>query len=46
MSAFDHLETTLDPVPLFPVEEPDGRRELSEPECAAALQREIARRTA
>jgi len=30
MSAFDNLETTLDPVPLFPVEEPDGRKDLSE----------------
>ena len=30
MSAFDHLETPLDAAPLFPVESPDGRKELSE----------------
>lgn len=34
MSAFDHLETTLDPVPLFPCEAPDGRKDLSELERA------------
>lgn len=30
MSAFDHLECALKPVPLFPVEKPDGRKDLSE----------------
>lgn len=30
MSAFDHLESELYPEPLFPVEAPDGRRDLSE----------------
>lgn len=30
MTAFDHLETPLDEPPLFPVEKPDGRKDLSE----------------
>lgn len=30
MSEFDALESPLDPVPLFPVEAPDGRKDLSE----------------
>ena len=39
MSAFDILETTLDPVPLFPVEEPDGRKDLSELERQTLFRR-------
>jgi hypothetical protein len=39
MSAFDILETTLDPVPLFPVEEPDGRKDLSEIERQTLFRR-------
>lgn len=30
MTVWDELETPLDPVPLFPVEAPDGRKDLSE----------------
>lgn len=36
---FDHLETTLDPVPLFPCEAPDGRKELSELERQTLFRR-------
>lgn len=43
MSAFDNLETTLDPVPLFPVEEPDGRKDLSELERAKLFRSYVAK---
>jgi hypothetical protein len=36
---FADLETTLDPVPLFPVEVPDGRKELAELERQAIFRR-------
>lgn len=36
---FADLETTLDPVPLFPVEAPDGRKELAELERQAIFRR-------
>lgn len=35
MTAFDHLESPLDEAPIFPVQAPDGRKELSELERQA-----------
>ena len=43
MSAFDNLETTLDPMPLFPVEEPDGRKDLSELQRAKMFRSYVAK---